>query len=69
MTLINTGLLSILTNDFVAEKASAHSKWRESGGKVSYSFSPLEEEPKQTAEQTEISQSFRREQVSFPDTD
>lgn len=69
MTLINTSLLRILTNDSAAEKAAVHSKWREGGGRVYYSFSPREEEPKQTAEQTETSQSFRREQVSFPDTD
>lgn len=65
MTLINTSLLSLLTNDFFAEKASAHSRWREGGGRVSYSFSPREEEPKQTAEQTETSQSFRRGKFHF----
>lgn len=67
MTLINASLFSLLTDDFIAGKASAHSRWREGGGRVSYSFSPREEELKQTAEQT--SQSFSREQVSFPDTD
>lgn len=65
MTLINTSLLSILTNGFVAEKDSALSKWREGGGRVSYFFSPREEEPKQIAEYSETSDSEERTSFIF----
>lgn len=49
-------------------KASARSRWREGGERGSYSFLPHDHERENTKEQTETSQSFRREQVPFPVT-
>lgn len=71
MTLTNKSLLSIWPNYFVAEwKTESFCSLQMEGGwrKGSYSFLPHDQEPDNTKEQTETSQSFRREQVPFPVT-